>query len=64
LQVVVEVEDIVILPVLEVLVVLVEVELEVVQVVQLHLELILLAEEVVEQKIPDQQVQMVVQVSL
>jgi hypothetical protein len=60
LQVVVEVEDIVILPVLEVLVVLVEVELEVVQVVHLHLELILLAEEVVEQKIPDQQVQMVV----
>jgi hypothetical protein len=58
--VVVEVEDIVILPVLEVLVVLVEVELEVVQVVHLHLELIQLAEEVVEQKIPDQQVQMVV----
>jgi hypothetical protein len=64
LQVVVEEEDIAILLVLEVLVVLVEVELEVVQVVQQYLELIRLVLAVVEQKIPDQQVQMVVPVSL
>jgi hypothetical protein len=51
LQVVVGEEGILIHLVLEVLVVLVEVELEVVQVVQLHLELIQLVVAEVEQKI-------------
>jgi hypothetical protein len=51
LQVVEVVEDIVMKPLLVDPAVLVEVELEVVQVVQLHLELIQLAVVVVEQKI-------------
>jgi hypothetical protein len=63
LQVAAAVEDIPILLVLVDPVVLVVVELEVVQVVQQYLELIQLVVAAVEQKILDQQVQMVVPVS-